>query len=66
LKVTWDGTTSSTGIKIYLDDVEQTTTNSSSGTFTGMNNGIAPLYIGHYGQYMDGVLKEVKFYNQVV
>jgi len=66
LKVTWDGTTSSTGIKIYLDDVEQTTTNSSSGTFTGMNNGIAPLYIGKYGQYMDGVLKEVKFYNQVV
>jgi hypothetical protein len=44
--VTYDGSATFAGIKIYIDGVSQTLTNTSAGTYTGMVNGTQDLNIG--------------------
>jgi hypothetical protein len=56
--ITYDGSGSNTGLKIYINGIEETTTNASSGTYTAMENGTEPLKIGNVlwssGVYIDG------------
>lgn len=44
--VTYDGSATFAGIKIYIDGVSQTLTNTSAGTYVGMINGTQNLNIG--------------------
>jgi hypothetical protein len=46
VKITYDGSKVWTGIKMYLNSVNTTTTNSSTGTYLGMVNNTALFYIG--------------------
>jgi len=45
---TSDGTTSASGIKLYVQAINVDGTNFNSGTFTGMNNLNVPLHFGYY------------------
>ena len=47
--VTYDGSNTSNGIKMYIDGISQTTTNSVGGTYLGMINGSKPVNIGSQG-----------------
>jgi hypothetical protein len=55
LIVTYDGSGSSTGLKIYINGVLPAQTNAETGTYTAMNNTTADLYIARpadvYGYY---------------
>ena len=46
--VTYDGSNTSNGIKMYIDGISQTTTNSVGGTYLGMINGSEPVNIGSH------------------
>lgn len=43
---TYDGSESSSGIKIYIDSVDETTTDSNFGTYTNMPNTTQPVMLG--------------------
>ena len=47
--VTYDGSETFIGVKMYIDGVSQTLTNTSSGTYLGMQNGSQPINIGSAG-----------------
>ncbi len=64
---TYDGSTSYTGIKLYIDGVEFAATNNSSGSYTAMeptgNNG----YIGRYTtSYSNGLISHVRIYDRAL
>jgi hypothetical protein len=46
VKITYDGSKLWSGIKISLDNVDTTTTNSSAGSYAGMINATSGVYIG--------------------
>jgi hypothetical protein len=63
--VTYDGSNSETGIKLYLDDSSLSATGDSSGSYSGMSNTTIPVRIGcrqNSGSptyVMDGIIDEV-------
>lgn len=67
--ITYDGSQTSAGIKLYLNNVECTTrTNFSSGTYVGMGNTTRPVTIGNNaGQFFfSGEFDEVGFWSRVL
>ena len=61
---TYNGNSSSSGLKIYLNGVRIDDTNSNSGTYVAMENTIQPLYIGKVKtSYADGNIDEVSVFN---
>ncbi len=66
IKVTYDGSKLNSGMKIYVNNVIQATTNSNAGTYLGMLNGTAPMSIGRWSSsgasifYFKGYLRNVK------
>lgn len=60
--ITYDGSSSISGVRMYLDGVEETYTDTSNGTYTAMSNGTGPLQMGkirwtstsHLEGYLDG------------
>ena len=63
---TWDGTTSSSGIRIYKDAVRIDTASFDFGSFTGMGDTTANITIGASGNganFMNGEVDEVAIYN---
>ena len=63
---TYDGSSSSNGIKLYLNGLRVDDTVATLGTYTAMENSPKPLYIGKYGtQYLDGMVDEVRISNTV-
>ena len=52
---TYDGSKVNTGMKIYINGVEQATGGGNAGTYTGMNNGSGTLnFMGYSTYYIDG------------
>jgi hypothetical protein len=71
LVVTYDGSKLFSGIKIYVNGVEQTLTNLNIGTYTGMTNTIATPIIGNVvnpnaGEAMSGMIDELYIYKNRV
>jgi len=67
--ITYDGSQTSAGIKMYLNNVECTNrTNFSAGTYTGMGNTTRPVTIGNNaGQFFfSGEFDEVGFWDRVL
>jgi len=65
---TYDGSKSNSGLKIYLNGVDQTAGyNFTSGTYTGMSNGDQDVVLGKIGwgdaHFWDGRIDEVAIYN---
>ena len=61
---TYDGTSSSSGIKLYLNGSKVDDINSNSGSYTAMENTIQPLFIGQQaGTYANGKIDEVGIFN---
>ncbi|MFC1787862.1 LamG-like jellyroll fold domain-containing protein [Patescibacteria group bacterium] len=63
---TYDGSESNAGMKIYIDGVAQSITNSNTGTYVGMTNGGGTLKIGLKEgptQYFNGFMDEVGIFN---
>ena len=61
---TYDGTSSSSGIKLYLNGSKVAAINSSSGSYDAMENTIQPLFIGQQaGTYANGKIDEVSIFN---
>jgi hypothetical protein len=57
---TYDGTSSSSGIKLYLNGSKVATINSSSGSYDAMENTIQPLFIGQQaGTYANGKIQSI-------
>lgn len=67
ITATYDGSETTSGLKIYVNGVLQTTTNTLTGTYTGMPNGIVPVVIGKTGWgnlfYLNGTIDETAIYN---
>ena len=62
---TYDGSDASSGLNIYVNNVDRTS-RTSSGSYTSMENTTAPLTLGvqqSTSQYFNGVLDEVTFWN---
>ncbi|MEI6851022.1 MAG: DUF2341 domain-containing protein, partial [Candidatus Saccharibacteria bacterium] len=65
--VTYDGSKTTAGMKIYLNGVLQSTTVSSLGIYDGMENTTQPLTIGSRGtSYFTGMIDELKVYNRIL
>lgn len=63
IKIIYDGLKTSSGIKIYANNVDVTGADNAGGTYTGMNNTIADVYVGRiYSGSNDfgGYLKNIK------
>ncbi|MAG19803.1 hypothetical protein CL618_00005, partial [archaeon] len=67
---TYDGSANTVGMKIYLNGVEQSVSNSSSGSYTGMENKSTELYVGKRGSatnlFWNGTIDEVAIYNKTL
>lgn len=68
IAVTYDGSSAYTGIKIYIDGVEETSyTDISSGSYTAMENLTAPITIGKRahdgGQNLRGKIEGIGLWN---
>ncbi len=64
---TYDGSTSSSGIRIYLNGNQVDDADSKSGNFISVENLTAPVYIGRYDtKYSNGLIDNVIFYNRVL
>jgi len=65
---TYDGSKSSSGIKIYVDGVRIDTTDANTGTYTGSNNGPTPVTIGAthtpLSNFFSGQIDEVAIYKR--
>lgn len=65
LCLTYDGVNGYNGMKIYVNGIEQTCINLSSGTYTGMKSGLLPMTIGNSSQtannafVTDGIIDEL-------
>jgi hypothetical protein len=71
LVVTYDGSKLFSGIKIYVNGVEQTLTNLNVGTYTGMTNTTTTPLIGNVqipnaGEAMSGMIDELYIYKNRV
>jgi hypothetical protein len=71
LVVTYDGSKLFSGIKIYVNGVEQTLTNLNVGTYTGMTNTTTTPVIGNVvipndGEAMSGMIDELYIYKNRV
>ena len=66
--VTYDGSESADGIKVYVDGEEVATTTSNSGTYGGMSRTGHPLYLANYGAAYDfkGYLGDIAFWNSAL
>lgn len=70
--VTYDGSKSFSGLKIYINGVAQTTTNVSAGSYTGMSDTAANLFIGNNYNIgaaslgTRGALDEIGLFNYVL
>jgi hypothetical protein len=62
---TYDGTSSSSGIKLYLNGSKVDDIDSNSGSYTAMENTTQPFYIGRQGATYtaDGKIDEVAIFN---
>jgi len=64
LSATYDGSGSSTGLKIYLNGSRVDNTDSNSGSYTAMHNGNAPLEIGKFlTNRSNGLMDEIAIFN---
>ena len=66
---TYTGSENETGIKIYLNCIESQSVQTHSGTYTGMGDTTAKLFIGNAGNAgseLDGILDEVKIWDKVL
>jgi len=62
---TYDGSETSTGIKLYINGNEISTTEGSSGIYTGMGNKTSDLYIGRNSTaYSEGKIDDVRVYDR--
>ena len=67
--ITYDGGGNETGLKIYLDTLESQTSQTHSGTYTGMTNSTSKVNIANYRDasgYIVGKLDELKVWNKVL
>jgi hypothetical protein len=71
--VTYDGSKTEAGIKIYVNGVQSDDTSGSSGTYTGMTNGDRKLFIGSWDYPgspptcdWNGSLDDVRIYNRAL
>lgn len=56
-----------TGTKLYINGALVSSTNSSALSYSAMENGTFPLYIGRYDvNYANGVIDEARMYNRVL
>ncbi|MDC1191198.1 LamG domain-containing protein, partial [Gammaproteobacteria bacterium] len=63
--VTYDGSNTEAGIKIYVDAIRADDTSLSSGTYNGMPNSTAPLEIGKSNTfYADGKFDQVALWDK--
>tara|TARA_R100000008_G_scaffold18340_3_gene9218 strand:- start:7032 stop:9350 length:2319 start_codon:yes stop_codon:yes gene_type:complete len=66
--VTYDGSSTGAGIKIYLGGTSKTLTADDTGTYTAMENASEPLTIGYYqvgsNKFFDGRMMEVAIWNK--
>jgi len=64
IRIVYDGSKSVDGISFYINNVLSTTTQSVTGTYTGMNTNTCSVSIGKYGEYdlyyLDGYLRNLK------
>ncbi|MBI2610307.1 hypothetical protein HYW53_04050 [Candidatus Giovannonibacteria bacterium] len=68
--MTYDGGTSSSGVKIYVDGIQTDNTNSQGGVFVTMRNTASTVNIGRsngggYG-YVNGSIDDVRIYNRAL
>ncbi len=64
LVLTYDGDKNSSGIKLYLNGVQNDVSNYASGAFDGVENLAAPVYIGRSGtSYANGLIDNVMFWS---
>ena len=64
LSATYDGSGSSTGLKIYLNGSRVDNTDSNSGSYTAMHNGNAPLEIGKFlTNRSNGLMDEISIFD---
>jgi len=65
--ITYDGSKTIAGLKLYINGTLQTVTNASAGTYTGMKKGVLPVVLGSTSGSKSlnfaGALKEVHFFN---
>jgi len=68
LTFSYDGSTSDTGIKVYLNGVEQSTSSSSYGSFTAIEDTSTDFTISHRGASVpfNGAIDEVLIYNKAL
>jgi hypothetical protein len=69
LAVSYDGSGLVTGMKIYINGVNATTSNSSGGTYAGMANGTAGLTFGSDlipANYFEGTIKNMRIWDKVL
>lgn len=67
--VTYDGTGTSAGIKIYVDGAQADTANNESGTWVSINSTAAAFEIGRANanaSHMNGQIDEVAWWNKVL
>tara|TARA_R110002110_G_scaffold85053_1_gene220871 strand:+ start:406 stop:1182 length:777 start_codon:yes stop_codon:yes gene_type:complete len=66
--ITYDGSETLGGMKIYFDGVEQTVSTATSGTYTGMTAGSGDLVMGanaqNSGRTLDGEMDAVRIWNK--
>lgn len=66
---TWDGTATTTGIKLYRNGAEATTGGEENTLGAALDDSAFPLNIGSSGfgsAYMDGLIDDVRIYNRVL
>jgi hypothetical protein len=74
IAATYDGSKNETGIRIYVNGVDRTATQTKTGTYTGMRNTAAPMEIGRRlfstnpanTVWMHGLVDEVRIYNRAL
>ncbi len=71
--VVWDGGTTASSIKLYLDSVRVDDANDGSGVFNGLLDSTSPVWIGARGfggsptdMPFDGEINEVRIYNRAL
>ena len=66
--VTYDGSSTGAGIKIYLGGTSKTLTADDTGTYAAMENAAEPLTLGYYqvgsNKFFDGRMMEVAIWNK--
>lgn len=65
---TYDGTTASSGIKIYIDGIQTDDADYQVGSYTTMTDNSGHVYIGKYvaSEYFDGKISDIRFYDRAL